>query len=150
MTDNRNRWRDANRKGTLTIKGTQSGYGASDVSEVTTSANYVVKEGKRYLFYREYLEGGASQQVRMTIEEKEVILKKVGPLQSTLHFIKGKSMPCHYMSPVGPMELVSKTRAIKMKEGEHSFFLKLEYSLYMHEQHMSDYNLEIRWEEKEE
>lgn len=147
MIDKKTTWKEASRQGNLSIRGIQRGYGEEDRSEIITTARYVKKDGKRYLFYREYAEDGSHQQVRLTIGEKEVILKKTGLGVSTLHFQKGRSMPCHYQSPVGPMELVSKTRVIHVKEEPHSLRVKMEYALYMHGQHMSDYVLELKWKE---
>ncbi len=147
MAEERSSWRDASRSGILSIKGTQRGYGMEDVSEITSPAKYVNKDGKRYLFYKEYAEDGSHQQVRLTVEGNDVILKKSGMGNSLLHFRKGTMMPCHYQSPVGAMELVSRTKKIRLKEGEHSLTLEMEYALYMHDQHMSDYVLEIHWKE---
>ena len=153
MTEGRKRpesWRDASRSGIVKIRGVQSGYGQQDVNEVTTPARYVCRDGKRYLFYREYAESGASQQVRLTISEGEVCLKKSGMGHTELTFCKGSKRPCHYQSPVGPMELVSQTRKIRLRESEHHMNLKMEYSLYMHEQILSDYALDIEWRETTE
>lgn len=140
-------WRDASRTGNLRIRGIQRGYGQEDRSEVTTKAHYIIKDGKRNLYYKEYMEGGASQQVRLIIDDQQVILKKSGMGQSILQFKKGAPMPCHYMSPAGPMEMVSKTKKIRVRENEEALLLNLEYSLFMHDQLVSDYELEIGWVE---
>lgn len=138
---------DSSRNGVVVIKGIQRLDGQEDVNEISTAAKYIKKDGKRFLFYKEYMEGGESQQVRLTIEDKEVTQKKTGENVSVLRFRKGASMPCQYQSVMGPMELVSRTRKIRLRESEHALSLKMEYTLYMNGMSMSDYELQIDWRE---
>ena len=141
------REKENSRQGRILIRGIQRLDGQEDVNEIRTTAKYIKKEEKRYLFYKEYLEGGESWQVRLTIDEKEVTQKKTGNGISVLRFRKGASMPCQYQSVMGPMDLISRTRKIRLREKECELSLKMEYSLYMNEIPMSDYELQIEWTE---
>ena len=135
------------RTGTLTIRGIRREGDQEEVNELKTTARYLSRDGKRYLFYKEYIEGGAHQQVRLTMTDHEVILKKKGLGESLLHFRKGALRPCRYQTVAGPMNLESRTRKIHGKETSDSLLLRIEYSLYMQGQLLSDYELDLIWKE---
>ena len=137
----------SHRTGTLTIRGIRREGDREEVNELRTTARYISRDGKRYLFYKEYMEGGAHQQVRLTMTDHEVILKKKGLGESLLHFRKGSLRPCHYQTVAGPMDLESRTRKIHGKETPDSLLLRIEYSLYMQGQLLSDYELDLVWKE---
>ena len=135
------------RDGTLAIRGIRRDGDQEEVNELKTSARYMNKDGKRYLFYREYLEGGIHQQVRLTMTEHEVVLRKKGLGVSILHFQTGTLKHCRYQTVAGPMDLESRTRKIHGKETSDSLLLRIEYSLYTQGQFLSDYELDLVWRE---
>lgn len=137
------------REGILTIRGIRRDKDQEEINELKTTARYIAKDGKRYLFYKEYLEGGAHQQVRLTIADHEVILRKKGMGESLLHFRKGTMKHCRYQTVAGPMDLESRTRKIHGKETSDSLHLQIEYSLYMQGHLLSDYELDLIWKENE-
>ena len=137
----------SHRTGTLTIRGIRREGDREEVNELRTTARYISRDEKRYLFYKEYMEGGAHQQVRLTMTDHEVILKKKGLGESLLPFRKGSLRPCHYQTVAGPMDLESRTRKIHGKETPDSLLLRIEYSLYMQGQLLSDYELDLIWKE---
>ena len=141
--------KSTHRTGILTIRGIRREGDQEEVNELKTTARYISRDGKRYLFYKEYMEGGTHQQVRLTMSDHEVILKKKGWGESVLHFRKGALKHCRYQTVAGPMDLESRTRKIHGKETQDSLYLRIEYSLYMHGQLLSEYELDLAWKENE-
>ena len=127
----------------LTVRGVQRGFGQEEVSEITTSADYFIKDGTHYLFYSEKTEEGRTLKNRLTITPDVVELKKSGGGDSLLRFREGHSETCVYQSPAGALEMVSDTRRIKMHAGEDLLRLTLEYSFYMSGMLVSDYHLTV-------
>lgn len=127
----------------LTIKGIQRGFGQEDVNEVATTGDYFKKGNKHYVFYKEYQEDGSMTSNRLTVEPGFAQLKKTGAGNSELNFREGHSEPCIYQSAVGPMDLVSNTRKIKILEKENQMRFMLFYSLYMGGSIMSEYELKV-------
>ena len=133
---------DGKTEGILFIRGIRRDAGEEEINELKTTARYIRKEGKRYLFYRETAEDGSRNQVRLTIGEEEVLLQKKGSWNSSLHFRRGKDGLCRYQTPMGTMEMISHTRVIRREESDHVFRLKLEYSLFLSGRLLSEYELD--------
>ena len=131
------------RKIRLTVKGVQRGFGQEEVSEITTFADYFMKNEKHYIFYSETTEEGRTLKNRLTVSPDVVELKKSGCGDSLLRFREGHSETCVYQSPAGALEMVSDTRRIKMHAGEDLLRLTLEYSFYMSGMLVSDYHLTV-------
>ncbi len=127
----------------LTVRGVQQGFGQEEVSEITTSADYFIKDGTHYLFYSEKTEEGRTLKNRLTITPDVVELKKSGGGDSLLRFREGHSEPCVYHSPAGPMQMVSDTKRIHLHTKEEKLHLTLEYSFYMSGMLVSEYHLTV-------
>lgn len=127
----------------LNVKGIQRGFGQEEVSEITTVADYFIKNEKHYIFYSETTEEGRTLKNRLTISPDVVELKKSGGGDSLLRFREGHSENCVYQSPAGPLEMVSDTKKIQLHAREHLMRLTLEYSFYMSGMLVSEYQLTV-------
>ncbi|MEE1228467.1 MAG: DUF1934 domain-containing protein [Lachnospiraceae bacterium] len=139
------------KKMSLVITGVQRMDGQEETNEISVMADYFKKEGKHYLFYSEYTEGGKVINNRMTIGPELVELKKSGNGNSHLQFQERESLNCIYQTAVGPMELVSDTHELKVSELDDGIRLELYYTLYMGAAAMSEYHLTVKghWIEEE-
>ena len=142
---------DRDSAGSLVIRSMQKGYGHEEVSETGFSARYVKKKGSRFLLYREKVEGEPDRMVRILLRDKELILRKSLPGSpdafTLLCFQEGAGKECRYFTPAGTMKMESRTRRIIRTEGEDFLKIRMDYSLYMQGEIISDYRLTIRWTE---
>lgn len=127
----------------LTIRGVRTGPGPEDVSELVTTAEYYDNGVMKYLFYTEYTEDGQLQKNRLTIAPEYIELKKTGDATSVLTFREGVKKPCIYQTPAGPMEFISDTRRINLRESEDTLTLRMEYSLLLNGELVSDHRLTV-------
>ena len=127
----------------LTIRGTQSGFGQEECTEVTTVADYFQKEKVHYLFYKEITEDGREIRNRLTIHKGQVELRKDGNGRSVLEFCPGQNKNCHYQSPAGMLELISDTRKLDFHHDAQGIRLTLDYSFYAQGTLLSDYHLVV-------
>lgn len=127
----------------LLISGTQSCDGETIKNELNTTAKYLVRGEKHYIFYDEYQEDGTSLQCRLLITPKEAELKKSGQGVSILRFLPGTRQECHYQSPVGTLSLVSDTQRLHLTTTETGMHLNLHYTLYMNASPLSEYELNV-------
>lgn len=131
------------RKLCLNVKGIQRGFGQEEISEITTVADYFIKNEKHYIFYSEMTEQGKTLKNRLTISPDVVELRKSGGGDSLLRFREGHSENCVYQSPAGPLEMVSDTKRIQIHVKEHLLRVTLEYSFYMSGMLVSEYELTV-------
>ena len=142
---------DRDSTGTLFIRTLQKGYGQEEVSETGFSARYVKKGESRFLLYREEEEGKTDRMVRILLKDKELVLRKriPGTPDDAAHlcFQEGAGRECRYLTPAGLMKMESRTRKMVLTEGDDFLKFRMNYSLYMEGELISDYRLTLRWTE---
>ncbi len=118
-----------------------------DIHEQETGARFLRKDGNLHLFYREETGEGTFCRSRLSIKDKEVILRRTvpgaGSVPTVLHFREGEARVCDYPTVAGLMKLETRTRSLLLTESDHSLSLKMEYSLFLHGERLSDHELTV-------
>ena len=141
-----------NCRGILKIRGVRKEPGPEaalrdEVHEMETRARFLRKEGTRFLFYQEETGEGIFCQSRLTVKEKEVILRRTfpgtGQAPTVLHFRKGEARECVYPTVAGLMKPETRTSRVLVAESKDFFSLKMEYALFLHGEKLSDHELTV-------
>ena len=138
--------------GILKIKGIRREAGQreslpDEVHEQEADARFLRKGEGLHLFYREEAGEGNFWQTRLSVKDKEVILRRTvpgtGAAPTVLHFREGETRVCDYPTVAGLMKLETRTRSVLLTESDHSLSLKMEYSLFLHGERLSDHELTV-------
>ena len=131
----------------ITISGLQFEVDTENVLEIVSRGEYYFRNGKHFLIYEEISE--EEQQVSkcvLKVSENVVELTKKGSTNVHLLFEKNKSNMTYYNTPFGELILGVATRDIDLFVSEDSLDLRLNYTLDMNYQHVSECELTVKTE----
>jgi uncharacterized beta-barrel protein YwiB (DUF1934 family) len=123
----------------IKISGLQMMDQESDNIEVITAGQYFYKNGKHYVIYDEAIDGfdgTVHSTIRMTPELLDI--RKTGTVETHMVFSLDHKEMTHYATPLGEMVIETATNRICMEEEEDSIQMKVEYSLDINYEHVSD------------
>lgn len=110
-----------------------------DNVEVITTGNYFMKNGKHYVIYDEVLEGfDGSVRNTVKISPDMMDIQRKGVMRSHMVFEQDKKSMTRYETPMGEMVLEISTNQILLDEAEDRLQVKVEYSLDINYDHVSD------------
>ncbi len=89
----------------ISIIGTQELDGDKDTVEVMTTGSYIMKNGKRYINYKEYDSDNPNNFCSNTVkvDGDKVTIMRSGDVSSRLVLQKNVRHQCHYGTPVGDL-----------------------------------------------
>ena len=128
----------------ITISGVQLTDGESGDVEMITTGAYYQKNGKHYILYDEVLEGYEGV-IRNTIkiQPDSMDIIKTGVTNVHMTFERNKKRLTCYATPMGEMMVGLNTRNISIDESENSLRVRVEYSLDINYQHVSECNIVV-------
>lgn len=129
----------------------QSGdFSGDDKIEIITAGQYFYKNNKHYLIYEEIPDdGGPAVKNTIKIYDGKAEVMKSGDASVHMVFEQHKKTFSYYDIPYGKMLAGIETKHLEFNEEENRIFLRLEYSLEIDYQHLSDCIVEIRAESRE-
>ena len=128
----------------ITISGVQLTDGESGDVEMITTGAYYQKNGKHYILYDEVLEGYEGV-IRNTIkiQPDSMDIIKTGVTNVHMTFERNKKRLTCYATSMGEMMVGLNTRNISIDESENSLKVRVEYSLDINYQHVSECNIVV-------
>lgn len=137
----------------ISVIGTQSFDGEEDTIELTTSASYAEKNGKKFIKYREYdPENGnvyVSNIIKIESSEKITLVKNGSGRYSQLILECGKRHQCVYSSSVGSMSIGIYTETISFDVDENGGKIEIDYTIDFNSDFQSDNHMLIVLRKKE-
>ena len=104
--------------------------GREDSITTISEGDYLQKEEKHHLIYKEYLEGvEAPVSNRMEISRDAVRCIKKGPIQVDFLFLPGETTKGEYATPLGSYSYELYTKELLLHKEEDKLFVSLEYLL---------------------
>lgn len=131
----------------ISVIGTQTVDGEQDTIELTTSADYIEKNGKKFIKYREYSdEENSSVYVLNLIKienNNKITISKT--LVNTSHLILecGKRHQCVYQTPIGSMSIGVYTSHMSVNLDESGGKIEVEYTIDFNAGFESENKIEI-------
>lgn len=115
-----------------------------DNIEVITSGDYYLKNGKHYILYDEIIEG-FDDVIKNTIKvaSDSMDIRKSGISNVRMSFEKDKKNISCYATPMGEMMIGINTNQILVDESEDSLKIRVDYSLDINYEHISDHEIAI-------
>lgn len=131
------------------IKGMHAGEDTnSDVGSMM-EGTYYYKEDKHYIFYEEKSSDGAEQSNNiLKIKKNEVELIRKGYSATHLYFEEGKLNNTYYDTIIGKLFVGVDTKSVHIEETDSSIRVKIEYSLLMDDEKVSDCVVDIEVKEQ--
>ncbi|MBQ3693140.1 MAG: DUF1934 domain-containing protein [Clostridia bacterium] len=137
----------------ISVIGTQSIDGEEDTIELTTSASYAERNGKKYIKYREYdPEDGnvyVSNIIKLESKNKITLVKNGGDRYSQLVLECGKRHQCMYSSSIGSMSIGIYTEAISFDVDKDGGKIEIDYTIDFNSDFQSDNHMLIVLRKKE-
>ncbi len=136
----------------LSVCGTQTVGGESEKIELETSASYVLRNGSRYITYKEYDPEHPDGHFRTTVKispEQVVTVMKGGAENHHLVLEAGKRHKCEYFTPYGSMMLGVYTHSVTSTLTDRGGELKVSYSIDIESQLASSNELILQIKEAE-
>ncbi len=116
----------------LSVCGRQNVEGSTDKIELETSASYVMRNGSRYISYKEYNPDYPRQHYRTTIKinpDNIVTVIKGGEENHQLVLEQGERHKCEYNTPFGSLSLGIYTETVDINLGDNGGELRVKYSI---------------------
>lgn len=134
----------------LSIHGVQFENDPTEAIEVITVGEYYTKEDKHYILYEEVVEE-SSEIVKCTIKIKRdrIEIIKKGFADVHMIFEERKNNVTYYDTPYGAILVGICANKIKIEEQEDSLDIKIQYSLEMNNQHISNCEISMKVTSKE-
>lgn len=128
----------------ITISGTQFTDGENGDVELITAGSYYLKNGKHYITYDEVMEGFDGV-IRNTIkiQPDSMDIIKSGIANVHMSFERNKKRLTCYATPMGDMMVGLNTRNILVDETDDSLKVRVEYSLDINYEHVSECNIMV-------
>lgn len=128
----------------ITISGMQMIDGDNSDIEMITTGAYYRKNGKHYITYEEILEGYEGK-IRnlIKIQPNSMDIIKSGLTNVHMSFEKNKKRLTCYATPMGDMMVGLSTKSILVSEQEDNLNVKVEYSLDINYEHISECNIQV-------
>lgn len=107
------------------------GSGGQDKIEFFAEATYVIKNGVRYISYKETeLSGMEGTSTTLRITEDTLSILRFGTYTSKLEFKQGEEYLTYYQTPYGTLEMNIKTELLNIDmQPEEASSIHLKYSL---------------------
>ena len=134
----------------LSVCGMQTVNGSQDKIELETAASYVMRDGSRYITYKEYDAQNPGQHYRTTvkIDEKGVVtVMKGGEENHNLILEQGVRHKCEYNTPYGSLTLGVYTDSVSAKLDDNGGELKVKYSIDIESELASSNELTLKIKE---
>lgn len=124
-----------------------------DTIELTTSASYAERNGKKYIKYREYdSDNGASfvtNIIKIESKDKITLVKNSGDRYSQLILECGVRHQCLYTAPVGSLSIGIYTESISYELDENGGKIEIDYTIDFNSDFQSDNHMLIVLKKKE-
>ena len=131
----------------ISVIGTQSFDGEEDTIELTTSASFAERNGKKFIKYREYdPENGnvyVSNVIKIESEDKITLVKNGGNRYSQLILECGKRHQCMYSSAIGSMSIGIYTETISCDVDKDGGKIEIDYTIDFNSDFQSDNHMLI-------
>lgn len=128
----------------ITISGSQITDGENSDVEMITAGTYYLKNGKHYVTYEEVMEGyGGVVKNTIKIQPDSMDIIKTGQTNVHMTFEKHKKRLTCYATPIGGLMVGLDTKNISVDEKEDSLMVKVEYSLDINYQHISECSIMV-------
>lgn len=137
-------------KYTLSVCGKQTVNGSDDKVELQTSATYVLKNGTRYISYKEYDPNSPKQHYRTTVKidpDNIVTVIKGGEENHHLILEKGQRHKCEYNTPYGSLTLGVYTEDVNIRLDDQGGEVTVRYSIDIESELASSNELTLKIKE---
>ena len=138
----------------ITIVGTQTVDDESDTIDVTTSASYTERGGKKYIRYKEYDPNEDGEYISNTIiieSEKKIVLRKlIEDKRTELILDRGVRHQCLYTTPMGYMSIGIYAESIVIDIDKNGGTITIDYTIDFNTDVQSEHHLEIALKKKGE
>ncbi len=137
----------------ITVTGTQEVDGEKDKVEVITTGDYVIKNGHRYIKYKEYDSENPNITTDTVVKvesDNKVSIIRMGEHQSRLVLENGVRHQCHYHTVMGDILMGVYTSKVKHNLTDNGGDIKVKYQLDFFADLVSDNEIHINIKEKEE
>lgn len=144
--------KNSNDKYVISVTGTQFIDGESDTIELTTTAAYAERNGKKLISYKEYTDDGSEEYTTtlLSIENgKRLSIIKNLDRRSELILEEGQRHQCAYFTPLGSMMIGVYTDSIYVDVDKNGGKLEVEYTLDFNSGFESTNRIEIELKKKE-
>lgn len=128
----------------IRISGLQMMDNQDDTVEVITAGDYYQKNGKHYIVYDEVMEefeGNTRNTLKITPRMLDV--RKYGVASAHMLFEQDKTSVTRYATPMGEMLVGISTGRITLEEAEDRLKVKVDYSLDINYEHVSECNITV-------
>lgn len=127
----------------VSVSGIQFEIEPSEPVELITVGDYYNKNGKHYIFYDESdMEDGLTKN-RIKIAPGKIEVVKSGATNAQMIFEEGKTNLTYYDTAMGSLLMGVTTSSIQLKEEEHRIRAKVNYSLEVNYNHISNCEITI-------
>ena len=137
----------------ISVIGTQSLDGEEDTIELTTSASYTERNGKKYIKYREYDPENGSVYIlniiKIESKNKITLVKSGDERYSQLVLECGKRHQCMYTSSIGSMSIGIYTESISYEIDKDGGKIEIDYTIDFNSDFQSDNHMLIILRKKE-
>ena len=137
----------------ISVIGTQSLDGEEDTIELTTSASYTERNGKKYIKYREYDPENGSVYIlniiKIESKNKITLVKSGDERYSQLILECGKRHQCMYTSSMGSMSIGIYTESISYEIDKDGGKIEIDYTIDFNSDFQSDNHMLIILRKKE-
>ncbi len=137
----------------ISVIGTQSLDGEEDTIELTTSASYTERNGKKYIKYREYDPENGSVYIlniiKIESKNKIALVKSGDERYSQLILECGKRHQCMYTSSIGSMSIGIYTESISYEIDKDGGKIEIDYTIDFNSDFQSDNHMLIILRKKE-
>ncbi|QPC47754.1 DUF1934 domain-containing protein [Mangrovibacillus cuniculi] len=116
--------------------------------ELQTTGTIQFKNGSAYLHYDEVQENGTVNTLVKVAPEKTLIQRR-GAVNMRLSFNKEIPLNGSYDTPQGTLLFTTETNELKTVFGEEEGSISVDYELFMNEQHVGSYKMDITYKEDE-
>lgn len=138
---------------TISVIGTHTVDGEEDSIELTTSASYLEKNGRKLIKYRQYdpdnSEDYLTNIVKIESKDKIELIRNHKGSISQLILESGKRHQCLYDTPVGSMSIGIYTDTVSFDVDENGGKVEIDYTIDFNADFHSDNHLEIILVKKE-
>lgn len=144
--------KNSNDKYVISVVGTQSVDGEKDIIELTTTAAYTERNGKKLIRYKEYADDSSGEYITtlLSIEgNKKVSIVKNLDKRSEMILEEGCRHQCVYFTPLGNMTIGVYTESVNVNMSEDGGNVEMEYTLDFNSGFESKNKIEIELTKKE-
>lgn len=136
----------------ITMKSRQKTPDNAEETELVTLGSYAREDGILTLSYEDTdATGFAGSTTSVRVGEDDLVtILRTGTANSNLTLEFGKKHFCLYQTPYGSMTLGVQARRILLEEEENGGHVQLEYTTDMNASFLSENEIDMRWEFREE